>query len=81
VGRPNVRSVLCVRVDKFEGSIRCVIDMTWLIIEKNVTIGVDQIKEMRAEIAKLQIRIAENKRIIEELMNRECMCGKSKDVD
>lgn len=55
--------------------------MTWLIIEKNVTIGVDQIKEMRVEIAKLQIRIAENERIIEELMNRECMCGKSKDDD
>lgn len=57
------------------------IDMTWLIIKKDATFGIDQIKEMRAEIAKLQIRIAENERIIEELMNRECMCGKSKDVD
>lgn len=55
--------------------------MTWLIIKKDVTSGIDQIKEMRAEIAKLQIRIAENERIIEELMNRECMCGKNKDVD
>lgn len=55
--------------------------MTWLITKKDVTFGIDQIKEMRAEIAKLQIRIAENERIIEELMNRECMCGKSKDAD